>query len=96
MGHSLCTEYTSRFGKIHACEPIIRGLHGSVLTNGEEPDWLNAAQAMPDQYRVPGDPVAAYRAYYVGEKARMLNLRATLQSKRPFDRRTLHLECSRL
>ena len=27
---------------------------------------------MPDQYKVPGDPVAAYRAYYVGEKARML------------------------
>ncbi|WP_254863682.1 hypothetical protein [Halovivax gelatinilyticus] len=26
-------------------------------------------QAMPEQYRVPGDPVAAYRAYYSGEKA---------------------------
>ncbi|GAB3030080.1 hypothetical protein [Natronobiforma cellulositropha] len=26
-------------------------------------------QAMPDTYRRPGDPVAAYRAYYAGEKA---------------------------
>jgi hypothetical protein len=26
------------------------------------------AQAMPDQYKVPGDAVAAYRAFYLGEK----------------------------
>ena len=25
-------------------------------------------QAMPDKYKVPGDPVLAYRQYYVGEK----------------------------
>lgn len=27
------------------------------------------AQAMPDEYKVPGDAVAAYRAFYRGEKA---------------------------
>jgi len=27
------------------------------------------AQAMPDEYKVPGDAVAAYRAFYLGEKA---------------------------
>ena len=27
------------------------------------------AQAMPEQYRVPGDPVSAYRAFYLGDKA---------------------------
>ena len=27
------------------------------------------AQAMPEQYKVPGDAVAAYRAFYLGEKA---------------------------
>jgi len=26
------------------------------------------AQAMPDEYKVPGDAVAAYRRFYVGEK----------------------------
>ncbi|NKE36485.1 hypothetical protein GWG54_11760 [Natronococcus sp. JC468] len=26
-------------------------------------------QAMPEEYRRPGDPVGAYRAYYAGEKA---------------------------
>ena len=25
-------------------------------------------QAMPERYKVPGDPVAAYRAFYLGEK----------------------------
>jgi len=28
------------------------------------------AQAMPDRYKVPGDPVLAYRRFYVGEKLR--------------------------
>ena len=27
------------------------------------------AQAMPDAYRVAGDPVSAYRSFYIGEKA---------------------------
>jgi len=27
-------------------------------------------QAMPEEYRVPGDPVQAYRNFYVGEKLR--------------------------
>jgi hypothetical protein len=27
------------------------------------------AQAMPEEYRIPGDPVAAYRRYYVAEKS---------------------------
>lgn len=29
------------------------------------------AQALPDKHRVPGDAVRAYRAYCVGEKARI-------------------------
>lgn len=28
------------------------------------------AQCMPEQYKVPGDAVQAYRNYYIGEKAR--------------------------
>lgn len=29
-------------------------------------------QAMPDKYRVAGDPVSAYRNYYLGEKRHLL------------------------
>jgi hypothetical protein len=39
------------------------------------PDFINKditpfAQAMPDKYKVTGDAVRAYRAYYVGEKSK--------------------------
>jgi hypothetical protein len=30
-------------------------------------------QAMPDKYKVDGDPVTAYRNYYLGEKSRLLS-----------------------
>jgi hypothetical protein len=30
------------------------------------------AQAMPEEYRVTGDAVSAYRAFYVGEKAHFM------------------------
>jgi hypothetical protein len=31
--------------------------------------------AMPDEYKIPGDPVASYRAYYVGEKLKFATWR---------------------
>ncbi|WP_137288744.1 hypothetical protein [Natronorubrum halophilum] len=34
-------------------------------------------QAMPDEYKRPGDPVGAYRAYYAGEKASWAEWRYT-------------------
>jgi len=62
----LCNEYTRRYGKVHKTEHIIASL--------EQPDLPDLgltpfAQAMPEQYR-DADPVKAYRAYYIGEKAR--------------------------
>ena len=62
---ALCKEYTTRFGKTHACEqPIkqmndmsyrIRPTNARVLTP--------FAQAMPDEYR-DDNAVKAYRGYY--------------------------------
>ena len=54
--------------------------HASIAVLGEIPSLAgfegfqrrgltDFAQAMPECYRVPGDPVAAYRAFYRGEKA---------------------------
>ena len=36
---------------------------------GSEMCIRDSAQAMPDEYKIPGDPVQAYRAFYLGEKA---------------------------
>ncbi len=30
------------------------------------------AQAMPDEFKVPGDPVQAYRSFYIGDKSRFV------------------------
>jgi hypothetical protein len=65
LGLALCTEYTFRFGKVHACLEVI-----ATLAIPPMPDfgWVDPPQAMPDHYRGP-DAVAAYRVYYAGDKA---------------------------
>ena len=61
----LLDEYTLRYGKRHSCEDIYPQLINPVPSDlGLTPFAL----AMPDQYRCD-DPVASYRAYYLGDKA---------------------------
>ena len=68
---ALCVEYTSRFGKVHACaDPISTlwnvGIHCWRTNIGVSVDDLMTtpfALAMPDEYR-DDDAVRAYRAYY--------------------------------
>lgn len=67
----LLHEYTARYKKHHSMEGLAHNFlskapKGITMTNGTTP----FAQAMPDQYRVNGDAVTAYRNYYMGEKRR--------------------------
>lgn len=60
-------EYRYRFqrNRSHRSADVVRTLPEPPLPNvGITP----FAQAMPDIYKVPGDAVTAYRAYYCGEK----------------------------
>ena len=63
----LCEEYTSRFGKTHACvSPIEQMADMSSKIprfNSRRKERTPFAQAMPDEYR-DDDVVKAYRAYY--------------------------------
>lgn len=75
LGLELCNEYTYRYNRVHKTEALLHKLH----SHWYDPNWrvvdaklATAAQAMPDQYKVLGNPVAAYQAYYLGEKTRML------------------------
>ena len=65
---ALCDEYECRYNRTHAT----RGLIEWLVTNYPEKVYglhrTPFAQAMPDEYKVTGDAVAAYRAYYLGEK----------------------------
>lgn len=83
LGLALCAEYTRRFADAkrpapqHACEGPLRFLsehppHFAPETHValNEHGVTEPPQCMPEQYRVPGDAVAAYRRYYQGtEKA---------------------------
>lgn len=73
-GLSLCDEYSRRYGREHTCKPIIRWAkeHGGHALWG---DLTPFAQAMPVEYQRP-DPVAAYRAYYIGAKSRFATWKA--------------------
>jgi len=65
---AMLDEYTHRYGRTHKTADHFdhwrRGVR-SVPSGNLTP----FAQAMPDELRVPGDAVAAYRAYYNRDKA---------------------------
>lgn len=65
----LLAEYTRRYGKHHMVE---REHYPEQLWQNRpelpEIGLTPFAQAMPAEYKVPGDAVKAYRQYYVGEK----------------------------
>lgn len=66
---TLMEEYTHRYGKRHAAMDYLTRL--SVLPDNIEVGELTEfPQAMPPQYQVPNDPVAAYHRFYVGQKSR--------------------------
>jgi hypothetical protein len=71
-GKELCREYTRRYDRRHASESIIEFCHYSWPKNIDRDTYHKTtpfAQAMPDEYKVEGDAVIAYRKYYNGEKA---------------------------
>ena len=69
-GAALCAEYTRRYERRHKSQDVIeyadRKLPWTIDQDSERDPFV---QCVPDEYKVPGDPVAAYRAYYIGEKS---------------------------
>lgn len=64
---ALCREYTHRYSRTHACEAVLRRLERPPL-GLHAGGWVPPPQAMPDEFKVPGDSVAAYRKYYLARK----------------------------
>lgn len=65
---ALNEEYRYRYAKKtdHKSAVVVREL---PLPPIEDIGLTEFAQTMPDEYKAPGDPVRAYRAFYRGEKA---------------------------
>jgi len=64
-------EYTRRYGKEHGTRYALDQLDELILEQYPRAQWgahTEFVQAMPDQFKVPGDPVQAYRNYINGYK----------------------------
>tara|TARA_A100001201_G_scaffold23240_2_gene26411 strand:+ start:10118 stop:10636 length:519 start_codon:yes stop_codon:yes gene_type:complete len=66
-GDALCKEYTKRFGKDHACENGIYHLY-AMSKMIPEGGMTPFPQCMPDEYKVEGNSIKAYRQYYHSKK----------------------------
>lgn len=71
----LIHEYYKRYGKVHACYKVWKLLIGLVAELVSPEDTLMSKltsfkQCMPEQYKVEGNPIEAYRSYMVSEKTR--------------------------
>ena len=69
-GFAIAMEFVLRYSRDHQCSHYIdwcaRNRHRLYLPDGELTEF---ALAMPEKYKVEGNAVASYRAYYLGEKA---------------------------
>jgi len=67
--YCLLIEHQRRYGTRHSFWQHVADLRVPPFGIADG-DAMPPPQVMPTQYQVEGDPVAAYRAYYRGDKAR--------------------------
>jgi Pyrimidine dimer DNA glycosylase len=65
---ALCSEYTYRYGKVHATARLLPTLR-VLPTFVNESAPCTPPQCMPDECQVDGDTVRAYREYYISSKS---------------------------
>ena len=64
----LCHEYTYRYQKIHKTQEVIERLRENVPLLPSQV-LTCPPQAMPEEYKVQGNAIRAYRKYYVSGKS---------------------------
>jgi len=67
LAHALNLEYRFRYDK-ERDHASIRVLGDIVHLRYESVGLTEFVQAMPDHYKVAGDAISAYRAFYIGDK----------------------------
>jgi hypothetical protein len=73
----LCYEYTRRYNKEHSCQDMSQWFSKYYPLRTPDGDLTPFAQAMPEEFKVPGDAVSAYRKYYIGAKSRFAKWKYT-------------------
>jgi hypothetical protein len=72
MFQALMSEYTYRYGKVHATSRLELVL-ASTPNNIPTGSFTEPTPAMPDDYKVAGDSIQSYKNYYLGDKTRMFS-----------------------
>ncbi len=70
---ALGDEYTKRYGKTHLTITKCKDFLAKPPVHIQGDDFIQPPQCMPDEYKVENDSVAAYRNYYINEKAHCAN-----------------------
>lgn len=66
---ALCDEYTFRYGKTHATDALLREVLATPPMNIPVGYKTQPPQAMPDDVKVEGDSLSAYKNYYINYKS---------------------------
>ena len=69
---ALMSEYTYRYGKVHACSKLEMHL-ARLPDNIPQKPFTEPTPAMPDDVKVVGNSIASYRNYYVKNKTHLAN-----------------------
>lgn len=82
MTTALCKEYTFRYGKVHKCEASgLLAVLTTPPTNITHQAFTEPPQAMPENIRISGDSVKAYREYIMKEKRHLASWRGKVNSR---------------
>lgn len=73
----LCHEYTRRYNRVHSCEDMSVWFSKYYPLRTPDGDLTPFAQAMPEECKVHGDGVSAYRKYYIGVKSKFAKWKYT-------------------
>tara|TARA_R100000278_G_C5474380_1_gene165754 strand:+ start:180 stop:713 length:534 start_codon:yes stop_codon:yes gene_type:complete len=65
---ALCDEYTYRYGKVHESDSKLRELLRNPPSRLEDNGFQEPPQCMPDEFKVEGDSLQAYRNFYIHDK----------------------------
>ena len=69
---ALMTEYTHRYGKVHACSKLEMFL-ARLPNNIPQKPFTEPTPAMPDICKVKNDSISSYRNYYIMNKTHLAN-----------------------
>jgi hypothetical protein len=76
----LQSEFTYRYGKIHATSRLLPDL-ANVPNNCPEGSFTGPTPAMPDECKVPRDSLQSYRNYYLMNKQHLASWRGKINKR---------------